>query len=133
MTPKHFCCGLLIAALMVGVVKPAQAVNPEEVLIIVAATTAAAAIATVAVVASVQHRRKKIVITGCVIAAEKGMRVTDEADKKTYVLSGDTSGIKAGDRMKLEGNRAKAKNGDKSRVWETKRVIKDFGVCQSQS
>jgi hypothetical protein len=60
------------------------------------------------------------------------MKVIDEEDKKTYVLSGDTSSIKAGDRMKLEGKRLNAKGADKSRVWEAKEVIKDFGVCQPQ-
>jgi len=133
MTQKRFCCGLLIVALTVGVATPARAVNPEGVLIIVAATAAAAAIATFVVVTIVQHKHKKIVITGCVFSGEKGMTVTDEEDKRTYVLSGETSGVTAGDRMKLEGKRVKAKSPDKSRVWETRQVIKDFGVCQPQS
>lgn len=116
--------------LTVGAAKPARAVDAEGVLIIIAATAAAAAIAIGVTVSTVQHKRKKIVITGCVISGEKGMKVIGEEDKKTYVLSGDTSGIKAGDRMKLEGNRVKAKSPEKSRVWETKHVIKDLGVCQ---
>ena len=130
MTQKRFCCGLLIVALTLGVAKPARAVNPEGVLIIVAATAAAAAIATFVVVTIVQHKHKKIVITGCVFSGEKGMTVTDEEDKKTYVLSGETSGVTVGDRMKLEGKGVKAKSPEKRRVWETKQVIKDFGVCQ---
>jgi hypothetical protein len=133
MTQKRFCCALLVVVLTVGTAKPARAVNAEGVLIIVAATAAAAAIGIGVTVSIVQHKRKKIVITGCVISGEKGMKVTDEEDKKTYVLSGDTSGIRAGDRMKLEGKRIKAKSPDKSQVWETKQVIKDFGVCQPQS
>jgi hypothetical protein len=130
MTQKHFCRALLVVVLTVAATKPARAVDAEGVLIIIAATAAAAAIAIGITVSTVEHKRKKIVITGCVIG-EKVMK--DEEDKKTYILSGDTSGIKAGDRMKLEGKRVKAKSADKSRVWETKQVIKDFGVCQPQS
>ena len=133
MTQQRFCCALLVVVLTVGTAKPARAVNTEKVLIIIAATAAAAAIAIGVTVSLVQHKRQKIVITGCVIPGDKGMKVTDEEDKKTYILSGDTSGIKAGDRMKLVGKRAKAKNPDKSRVWETKQVIENFGVCQPKS
>jgi len=130
MTRKRFYCGVVIVALTVGLATPARADKAATVLIVVAAATAAAAIAAVAIVSSVQHRRKKIVITGCVLSGEKGMTITDQEDKKVYLLSGETIGIKAGDRMKLEGKRLKAKRPDKSRVWETKQVIKDFGVCQ---
>jgi hypothetical protein len=91
-----------------GLAVPAKAVNAEGVLIIVAATTAAAAIAAVVTVASVQHRRQKIVITGCVISGEKGMTVADEEDSKIYVLSGNTTDIKPGDRMRLQGQESEA-------------------------
>jgi hypothetical protein len=130
MTPKRCCCALLVVVLTVAAAKPARAVDAEGVLIIIAATALAAAIAIGVTVSIVQHKRKKIVVTGCVISGEKGMKVIDEEDKKTYALSGDTSGIKAGNRMKLEGKRVKAKSPDKSRVWETEHVITDFGVCQ---
>jgi len=129
MTQKCFWCGILIVALTVGLATPARAVDPEGVLIIIAATTVAAAIAVVTV-ASVHHRRKKIVITGCVISGEKGMTVIDEEDRKIYALSGNTTGIKAGDRMKLEGKKVKPKRPDKTRVWEAKGVINDYGVCR---
>ena len=108
MTEKCFWCGIVIVALTVGLAVPAKAVNAEGVLIIVAATTAAAAIAAVVIVASVQHRRKKIVITGCVISGEKGMTVTDEEDRKVYRLSGETPGVKPGDRMKLRGRKVRS-------------------------
>ena len=128
MTRKCSWRGILIVVLSVGLAMPARADNPEKVLIVIAATTTAAAIAVVATVASV-HRRKKIVITGCVISGEKGMTVTDEEDKKTYALFGDTTDLKRGDRMRLEGKKVKPKGPDKTFVWEAKDVIKDFGVC----
>jgi hypothetical protein len=58
------------------------------------------------------------------------MTVTDEKDRLVYTLSGNTSGIKPGDRMKLRDKRAKAKGADKTLVWEATEVAKDFGVCQ---
>lgn len=98
-------------------------------MIVVAAAPAAAAIAVVATVTIVQGKRKKIAITGCVLSGGEGLTITDEEDRKTYVLSDETSGVKAGNRMKLEGKRVRTKGPDKTRVWETRRVIKDFGVC----
>ncbi|MFZ1142721.1 MAG: hypothetical protein ABR881_30535 [Candidatus Sulfotelmatobacter sp.] len=123
-------CGILIVVLCVGFAMPARAVNPEGVVIIIAATTAAAAIAAIVIVTSVHHRRKKIVITGCVISGEKGMTVTDEEDRKLYRLSGNTTGIKPGDRVRLQGKKLKPKGSDKTLIWETKEVVGDFGVCR---
>ena len=112
-----------------GVAKAARADNAEAVVIVVAAAAAAAAIAVVATVTIVQGKRKKMTITGCVLSGGQGLTITDEEDRKTYVLSDETSGVKAGNRMKLEGKRVRTKGPDKTRVWETRRVIKDFGVC----
>jgi hypothetical protein len=83
----------------------------------------------VAVILAV-HYSKKRAITGCVVSRENGMTVTDEKDRLVYTLSGNTSGIKPGDRMKLRDKRAKAKGADKTLVWEATEVAKDFGVCQ---
>ncbi|HEY4763887.1 MAG TPA: hypothetical protein VIH75_09450 [Candidatus Sulfotelmatobacter sp.] len=129
MTQKCFCCGVVIVALTIGLVVPARAVDAEGGLIIVAATMAAAAIAVI-VVASVPHRSKKIVITGCVLSGEKGMTITDQEDSKVYLLSGETTGIRPGDRMKLRGRRVRSTASDKTGLWEAKEVLKDFGVCQ---
>jgi hypothetical protein len=89
---------------------------------------AAAVVVVVAVVAI--HYSKKRAIAGCVSSAGSGMNVTDEKDKQTYALSGNTTGIKPGDRMKLQGKKVKSKGADKTLVWEAKAVAKDFGVCQ---
>lgn len=129
MTQKCFCCGVVIVALTIGLVVPARAVDAEGGLIIAAATMAAAAIAVI-VVASVPHRSKKIVITGCVLSGEKGMTITDQEDSKVYLLSGETTGIRPGDRMKLRGRRVRSTASDKTGLWEAKEVLKDFGVCQ---
>ena len=57
------------------------------------------------------------------------MSVTDEKDKRLYALSGDTAGVKPGERMTLRGKKFKSNEG-KPPFWETKKIVKDFGVCQ---
>ncbi len=96
---------------------------------VVGAIVAAAAIVVVIVVVSV-HYSKKRTITGCVSSGANGMTVTDEKDKQIYALTSNTEGIKPGDRMKLHGKRVKSKGPDKTLVWETKNVAKDYGLCQ---
>ena len=127
MTHEKLWCGVLILALTVGLAVPARAANAEKVLIVVAATTLAAAI-TVVVTLSVHHRRKKIAVTGCVVSGEKGMSIAGEENSKTYFLSGNTAGIKPGDRMTVQGKQVKSSG--RTLVWEVTVVIKDFGVCQ---
>lgn len=58
------------------------------------------------------------------------MTVTDDKDKQIYALSGNTTGIKPGDRMRLQGKKVKSNGADKTLVWEAKAVTKDFGACQ---
>jgi hypothetical protein len=58
------------------------------------------------------------------------MSLSDEKDKRVYVLSGDTAGIKPGDRMKLKGKKVKLPGPEKTVGWEATKVAKDFGVCQ---
>jgi hypothetical protein len=90
------------------------------------------AIATVAVVTvMIIHYSKKSAITGYVNSGGNGMTLTDEKDKHIYALSGDTTGIKPGDRIALQGKKVKPKGPDKTLVWEAKKVTKDFGVCQA--
>jgi hypothetical protein len=39
-------------------------------------------------------------------------------------------GIKPGDRMRLQGKKVTPKSPDKTLVWETREVNRDFGLCQ---
>lgn len=130
MTQKYLWSVVLIALLIAGVAVPARADNGMTVVIVIAATTAAVAIVAFVTVAGVHHRHKKIVITGCVVSGQNGLTLTDEEDRKTYTLSGNTTDIKAGDRMRLQGKKAKPGDSGKALVWETKQVINDYGVCQ---
>jgi hypothetical protein len=122
--------GVLIVALSVVVVTPAQAdklqTEGEEIVIGIVAVSAALVVGTVLII----HYSKKRTMTGCVSAGETGMTVTDEKDKQIYALSGNTVGIKPGDRMRLQGKKVEPKSPDKTPVWETRQVNRDFGLCQ---
>jgi hypothetical protein len=94
----------------------------EEVLI---GVVVAAVAVVVVIVLLVTHRPQRI--TGCVNTGANGMSVTDEKDKRSYTLSGGTTGVKPGNRMTLEGKR---KNAGQAFVFEPHRVTRDFGACQ---
>ncbi len=89
-------------------------------------------IAAVVVVAYlvVHESRKQRTITGCVVQGGNGMSLTDEKDKRSYTLSGNTADIKPGDRMSLQGKKIKPKDAGKPLIWETQTISKDFGACQ---
>ena len=130
MTSKYV-SGVLIIALVVTLPPPARADNlktlgEDIVIAIVAVAATVGVVATVLVI----HYSKKRAITGCVNSGTDGMTLTDEKDSRIYSLSGDTTGIKPGDRMKLKGTKVKPKGPDKTLVWVTKEVGKDFGACR---
>ena len=130
MTSKYV-SGILIIALVFALSTPARADNlstlGEHILIgIVAVAAAVGVVATVLIL----HYSKKRAITGCVNSGTDGMTITDEKDKQIYALSGNTTSIKPGDRMKLRGRKVKAMGPDKTPIWEAKQVAKDFGVCR---
>ena len=86
-----------------------------------------AAVAVVVVVALLVTHHKPQRITGCICSGPHGMSVTDEKSKGTYTLSGNTEGVKPGDRMTLEGKR---KRTGQTLVFEAHTVSHDFGACR---
>ena len=123
MTSKYV-SGVLIIALGAALSTPARADSLKSrgndiVIGIVAALAGVVVVVLVAV-----HYSKKRAITGCVVSRENGLSVTDEKDGQVYALSGNTTGIKPGDRMKLQGRKAKSKGVDKTLVWEATEVAK---------
>jgi hypothetical protein len=130
MTQKSPWRGVLIVVLSVALAKPAEASGyPSGGAIAAAIVGVAAAVVVVAVVV-IHKSSEKRTIMGCVNPGGSGMTVTDEKDMQTYALSGNTTGMNPGDRMKLQGKKVKSKGADKTLVWEVKAVAKDFGVCQ---
>jgi len=121
---------VLTVALSAVLIRPARAdklqTDGEEIVIGIVAVAVALVVGTILII----HYSKKRTITGCVSSGETGMTVADEKDKQIYALSGNIVGIKPGDRMKLQGKKVKPKSSDKTLVWETKQVTRDFGLCQ---
>jgi hypothetical protein len=122
--------GVLIVALCVALAAPARAdtslkTAATEIVVGIVVVTAALTVLVIVLI----KKPKKTAITGCVGSGENGMTITDEKDRQIYALSGNTTGIRPGDRIKLNGRKVKAKSPDKALVWEAKAVAKDFGVC----
>jgi hypothetical protein len=94
---------------------------------------AVAAVAVIVVVSIlvIHHYASSHTVTGCVGSPENGgLSLTSEKDHHIYLLSGDTTGVKSGERMTLHLKRIKVK-GSSSPSWEMKTIGKDFGVCHS--
>lgn len=131
MTRKHFWRGGLIVALCMLLAVPAKADqlsdDARNIIIGIVAATAAVVIVTVVII---QQSRKKRTIAGCVISGISGPSVTDEKDRQTYALSGNTADIKPGDRMILHGKKSNPKGVSAPLTWKVDKEIKDFGTCQ---
>ncbi len=130
MTSKCFWQGVLIVTLSVILATPAEAKGYPSGGAIVAAIVGVVAVVVIVAVVVVHKSTEKRTITGCVNSGQNGMSVTDEKDKRSYELSGNTSGIKPGDRVTLQGKKIKPKDSTKTLVWETKQMTRDLGVCQ---
>lgn len=130
MTQKFLSRGVLIVVLCVALSAPARANTSLKTAAteIVIGIVVVAAAATVLVVVLI-HKSRKTAITGCVSSGENGMNITDEKDRQIYALSGNTTGVKPGERLRLKGSKAKAKGSDKRLVWEAEAITKDFGIC----
>ena len=130
MSLKIFWRGLLVAVLCVSLAVPvgAQNIGPnfssDKHAVIGAAVGVAAVVVLVVVVLT--HKQK---ITGCVSGNDSGMSVTDEKEKVAYTLSGNTAGIKAGERVTLQGKKAKSKDKGSAPTWQVDKLTKDLGSC----
>jgi hypothetical protein len=96
-----------------------------EIVGVVVGVGAAVAVAVIVAI----HYSKKRTITGCIKATQGGMTVNDEKDKLVYTLSGDTVGVKPGDRMTFQGKKVKPINGTPL-GWEITKIGNDYGVCR---
>lgn len=132
MTQTFLWRGALVVALCVVLAIPAQAqgLSKSDVRNIEIGIVAVAVALVVIVVVVVHETRKKRTVTGCVISGANGMSVTDEKDKRTYALSGNTADIKAGDRVTLQGKTIKPKAANTPLGWGVNKQTKDFGACQ---
>ena len=132
---RHTCPwrGVVIVALCVVLAIPARAQTGTGKIVnsgaIIAGIVAVVAALVVVIVVVVHESSKKRTITGCVNSGENGVSVTDEKDKRLYALSGDTTGLKPGDRVTLQGKKVKPKGANTPLAWEVDKETKDFGAC----
>jgi hypothetical protein len=123
--------GVLIVALCAVLAIPAHADqlgdDIRNAVIGIVAVSVALVVITVVIV---HESRKKRTVTGCVISGANGMSVTDEKDKRIYALSGNSADIKPGDRVTLQGKKAKPNGANAPLAWDINKETKDFGACQ---
>jgi hypothetical protein len=84
----------------------------------------AAVVATVVLVHHSHHTMK-----GCALSGPNGLQLQTDGDRQIYALAGDTSGIKAGDIVRLAGKRKK-KNSALPASFLVEKVSKDYGPCK---
>ena len=132
MTSKYL-SGVLVIALSCVLCIPARAdsgkVGGVGTGTIVGVVVGVVAVVAVVLIVVIHKTSGKRTITGCVRPTQNGMTVNDEKDKRAYALSGDTAGVKAGERMTLEGKKVKA-DASNPPGWEMTKVRTDYGVCQ---
>ncbi len=125
--------GVLVIALSFVFCMPAKAdsgtiggVGTGTIVGVVVGVVAVVAVVAIVVIHKTSGKRT---ITGCVKPAQNGMTVNDENDQRVYTLSGDTAGVKPGERMTLQGRKIKPNAGNPP-GWEITKVRTDYGVCQ---
>jgi hypothetical protein len=68
-------------------------------------------------------------LKGCASSGSGGMQLLNEGDKQTYALAGDVDGIKAGNRVRVSGN--KKNSTGNSRQFVATKLSKDYGPCKA--
>ena len=116
----------LVCVLLLFSSKPAKAdtLQTDAVLIVVGIALIASAI-TVGVVLAIKH---KPTLHGCAASGPDGLELRNTGDSLTYQLIGDVAGLKAGDRVRVNGKKKKVDGGAMQFIVEKS---KDYGACQA--
>lgn len=128
MVHKRIWRAALMMVLCAVLASPADAItlNTAGNLVVAGIIIVGASIGVVVAVLVVHEKHKNTRITGC-IAGTTGLILSNEKDSNVYTLSGDTRGIKQGERMTLEGRRHK---GDSGPTFDVHRMASDLGPCR---
>ena len=128
---NKYVLGVLVAVLSLVLASPSEGSSiPSSGQILAAGVAIIAGVAAVVIVTVVViHKSKNPKITGCASSGDAGMTLTNEKDKRVYALSGNTADVTPGHRVTLQGKKLKA-SGSNTLAWDTKKMTKDFGVCQ---
>jgi hypothetical protein len=94
--------------------------------VIIAGTLTAAALVVLGIYFAQHHSHS---LKGCGMDGPKGMEL-QTANGQNFALFGETTGIKAGDEVKVVGSRQKKVNGvTASQSFVVERLDKDYGAC----
>jgi hypothetical protein len=73
---------------------------------------------------------RKASITGCAVSNQNDIELRNEGDQQTYTLLGDTTDIKAGERIRVRGKKKK-KESSAGRKFLVEKLVKNYGPCKA--
>ena len=115
---------LIAGVLLLGRPAPAHASIPtqgEVVLIFVGVGAVGAAIG----ITAYHYAHKSPSVMGCVSGDAGALTLQSESDHKQYKLSGNTTDLKAGERVRVSGRKQR----DDASTLVVERLRKDYGTC----
>jgi len=118
---------LLLCAVILPVNVPAKADSLQTAAdeIIIAAIAVGAAIG-IGVFYAIHHTPS---LKGCAVAGPDGLELKNEGDQKTYLLTGDTAGVKAGERVRVAGKKKAGKGATGDTTFLVEKLKKNYGAC----
>jgi hypothetical protein len=97
---------------------------------VVGAAVAVVAVVAIGTVVLVEVHKSHHTIKGCVSAGPNGLQVEDMDNHKIYDVTGVTANVKAGDQVRLHGNKQKKTKGATTQTFTIEKLNKDFGPCK---
>jgi hypothetical protein len=67
-------------------------------------------------------------LKGCASSDPDGLQLANEGDGRTYELTGETSAVKLGERVRVSGK--KTKHDPNHRQFVVSKLSKDYGACR---
>jgi hypothetical protein len=129
---KRFLIALLIPALFLLTSQVAKAqsgdgkiVSNGEIAGAIAGAAGAVAVIVFVIYYSIHHGHT---LRGCAVAAPGELWLVNESDQRHYELTGETSRVKSGDRVRVSGSQVKGNLNH--RQFVVTKLSKDYGACK---
>jgi hypothetical protein len=86
---------------------------------------------TVGTIVLVEVHKSHHQIKGCVSSGPNGLEVENDSDHKIYSLTGVSTNVKAGDIVRVKGDKEKQqKGGTANREFKVEKMSRDYGPCK---
>jgi hypothetical protein len=86
---------------------------------------------TIGIIVLVEVHKSHHQIKGCVSTGPTGLEVENESDHKIYTLTGASTSLKAGDIVKVKGNKEKQPKGvTANHLFQVEKMSRDYGPCK---